>query len=528
MNAHRPKPYVLLILDGFGYSQAATDNAISNANAPVWQQLWRQQPHTLLKCSGPTVGLPEGQMGNSEVGHLHLGCGRLLAQDFARVNDAVADHSFATNTVLRAAADRAATSNKALHILGLLSPGGVHSHEAHLHAMVRLAAQRGVQRIFLHAFLDGRDTPPRSAETSLRATQAVFAECGRGRIASMIGRYYAMDRDNRWERVQQAFDLLVEGVGQYRSDDPVAALHAAYARGESDEFIAATTIAPEDGEPCQIEDGDVVVFMNFRADRTRQLTRALTEPGFSAFARRRVPQLGEFVTLTEYHADFPFPVAFPPTSLANSLGEILAKQHLRQLRLAETEKYAHVTFFFNGGIEQPFPGETRILVPSPLVQTYDLQPEMSAVAVTDTLVDAIDSGKYDVIICNYANCDMVGHTGILSAAIKAVEAIDRALERVIAALERNNGELLVTADHGNCEQMLDPVTGQPHTAHTTNPVPLVYWGKRPLRLADHGNLADVAPTLLALMGIPKPAEMTGCSLLIETAKNHPVWHEAAA
>ncbi len=513
MKLNRPKPVVLIILDGFGYSETRDHNAIALARTPTWTRLWSTCPHTLLDCSGEAVGLPDEQMGNSEVGHLHLGAGRLIYQDFTLISKAARDGSFYTNAVLSEAVDKAIGSDKALHVLGLLSPGGVHSHETHIHAMVELAVRKGLRKVYVHAFLDGRDTPPKSAADSIRAMDAKFAELGAGRIASIIGRFYAMDRDQRWERVKEAYELIVQGKADYRAESAIDGLELAYERGESDEFVKATVVVPDGEAPVTLNDGDVVVFMNFRADRARELTRALNDADFSGFRREVVPKLGGFVTLTEYHQDFRFPVAFPPQSVANSLGEVLATHGLKQLRLAETEKYAHVTFFFNGGVDTPFPGETRILVPSPKVKTYDLKPEMSAPEVTDKLVNAIESGEYDVIICNYANGDMVGHTGNLDASIRAVEALDEALGRVVEALEKVGGEMLITADHGNVEQMIDPVSGGIQTAHSVNPVPLVYKGSKG-KLRDGGNLADVAPTLLAIMGIEKPAEMTGRSLLI--------------
>jgi 2,3-bisphosphoglycerate-independent phosphoglycerate mutase len=513
LKLNRPKPVVLIILDGFGYSETKDHNAIAHAKTPTWTKLWNTCPHTLLNCSGEVVGLPDDQMGNSEVGHLHLGAGRLINQDFTLISKAVRDRSFFTNPVLVEAVEKAIQNDKALHILGLLSPGGVHSHEIHIHAMAELAIRKGLRKVYVHAFLDGRDMPPKSAGESIRAMDSKFAELGAGRIASIIGRFYAMDRDNRWERIQQAYELIVQGKADYRAESAIEGLKQAYERGECDEFVKATLIVPDDEAPTTLNDGDVAVFMNFRADRARELTRAINEPDFSGFRRESVPKLAGFVTLTEYHQDFKFPVAYPPQNVANCLGEVLSNQGLTQLRLAETEKYAHVTFFFNGGIETPFPGETRILVPSPKVKTYDLKPEMSAPEVTDELVRAIESGEYDVIICNYANGDMVGHTGNLDAAIRAVEALDEALGRVVEALEKVGGEVLITADHGNVEQMIDPSTGEIQTAHSVNPVPLVYKGRRG-RLNDDGSLADVAPTLLAILGIEKPAEMTGQSLLI--------------
>jgi 2,3-bisphosphoglycerate-independent phosphoglycerate mutase len=513
LKLNRPKPVVLIILDGFGYSETKDHNAIALAKTPTWTKLWNGCAHTLLDCSGEVVGLPDDQMGNSEVGHLHLGAGRLINQDFTLISKATSDRSFFTNAVLCDAVEKAVRNDKALHILGLLSPGGVHSHENHIHAMAELAASKGVRKIYVHAFLDGRDMPPKSAEGSIRAMDSKFKELGAGRIASVIGRFYAMDRDCRWERIQEAYELIVQGKSGFRAETAIEALNQAYARGESDEFVKATAIVPHGEVPVTLKDGDVVVFMNFRADRARELTRALNDPDFSGFRREIVPHLGGFVTLTEYHKDFKFPVAYPPQNVVNSLGEVVSKLGLKQLRLAETEKYAHVTFFFNGGVETPFPGESRILVPSPKVKTYDQKPEMSAPEVTDELVKAIESGKYDVIICNYANGDMVGHTGSLDASIRAVEALDESLRRVVEALEKVGGEALITSDHGNVEQMADPSTGEVQTAHSVNPVPLVYKGTSG-QLRDGGSLADVAPTLLAIMGVEQPAEMTGRSLLI--------------
>lgn len=520
---HRPSTTVLMILDGFGYSENIENNAVHAARTPNWDRIWAEAPHGLLDCSGSAVGLPDQQMGNSEVGHLHLGGGRLLAQDFTRINQAVADGTFAENPVLCAAVDLAIQNGSAVHVLGMVSPGGVHSHEAHIQAMLEMAAKRGAKQLYLHAFLDGRDTPPQSAEPSLKRMDDTFAKLGVGHTASIVGRFYAMDRDNRWDRVQQAYDLIVQGQGQHQTETAVEGLQQAYQRGESDEFVSATSVVPAGQTPVQLSDGDVVVFMNFRADRTRELTRALTETAFDGFERARVPKLAQFVCLTQYHKDFGLPMAYGPQSVDNSFGVVLSKLGLRQLRAAETEKYAHVTFFFNGGVEQPVEGEDRLLVPSPKVKTYDLQPQMNAPELTDKLVEAIESGHYDAIITNYANCDMVGHTGNFQAAVQAVEAVDDALGRILQALEKVGGELFITADHGNAEQMCDPETQQAHTAHTTNPVPFVYVG-RPAQLAPTGDLSDVAPTLLDAMGIEIPKEMTGHSLLqFESARRvaHP-------
>ncbi|GAB6388667.1 2,3-bisphosphoglycerate-independent phosphoglycerate mutase [Stutzerimonas marianensis] len=504
-----PKPLVLMILDGFGHSENPEFNAIHAARTPVYDRLLATQPHGLISGSGMDVGLPEGQMGNSEVGHMNLGAGRVVYQDFTRVTKSIRDGEFFNNPSICTAVDKAVGAGKAVHILGLLSDGGVHSHQDHLVAMAELAARRGAEKIYLHAFLDGRDTPPKSAQASIELMQATFTRLGKGRIASLIGRYFAMDRDNRWDRVQQAYELIVDGQAQYRSDYAVDGLIAAYERGESDEFVKATTI----GEPVRVEDGDAVVFMNFRADRARELTRCFVEPDFDGFQRARVPQLAGFVMLTQYAASIPAPSAFAPEALTNVLGEYLAKNGKTQLRIAETEKYAHVTFFFSGGREEPFEGEERILIPSPKVATYDLQPEMSAPEVTDRIVEAIEQQRYDVIVVNYANGDMVGHTGVFEAAVKAVECLDGCMGRIVNALEKVGGEALITADHGNVEQMEDVMTGQAHTAHTCEPVPFIYVGKRPARIREGGVLADVAPTLLTLLGLPVPPEMTGHSIV---------------
>ncbi|HFE48246.1 MAG TPA: 2,3-bisphosphoglycerate-independent phosphoglycerate mutase [Chromatiaceae bacterium] len=507
------KSVVLVILDGWGYREDDDFNAINAAKKPVWDRLWKECPHTLIKTSGSAVGLPSGQMGNSEVGHLNLGAGRVVYQEFTRVSRSIKTGSFFSNLTLTNAVDKAVESGKAVHVMGLLSPGGVHSHEEHIHAMVRMAVERNAPEVYLHAFLDGRDTPPKSAEASLRKMQDIFDELGRGRFASMIGRYYAMDRDHRWPRIQQTYDLLTRAEAEYEAPDPLSGLRMAYERDESDEFVKATRIVPEGGKPAFVQDGDVVIFMNYRSDRARQITRPFIEPDFDCFERKVVRKLGEFVSLTEYNSEFDIPVAFPAERLKNVFGEYISHLGLRQLRLAETEKYAHVTFFFNGGREEPFEGEDRILVPSPQVATYDLKPEMSAPAVTDHLVDAIKSQSYDAIICNYANADMVGHTGNFDAAVQAIEVLDECLGRVVSAVHRSDSQLLITADHGNADQMRDRDSGQAHTAHTSNLVPLVYCGHREIELEDDGALCDVAPTMLTLMGLPQPGEMTGRSLV---------------
>ncbi|WP_035384208.1 2,3-bisphosphoglycerate-independent phosphoglycerate mutase [Ferriphaselus sp. R-1] len=505
-------PVLLLILDGFGYREDTDYNAITSAHKPNWDRLWASYPHTLIHTSEMAVGLPDGQMGNSEVGHLNIGAGRVVYQELTRVDVAIQDGSFNTNPAFTQAIAQVKQSGKALHVLGLLSPGGVHSHESHIHAMLELAQRSGLSRVYVHAFLDGRDTPPRSAAASLQRLQAKCDALGTGRIASVVGRYFAMDRDNRWDRVQSAYDLLTQGRAAFAATDALTALNNAYARDENDEFVRATAIVPPGSQPVGMEDGDAVIFMNFRADRARQLTHALTDAEFSGFTREVLPRLSSFVTLSNYGEDIHATAAFSPEAIRNGIGEYLSNLGLKQLRIAETEKYAHVTYFMSGGSEQPYPGEDRILVPSPNVATYDLKPEMSAFEVTDKLVAAIQSGQYQAIICNYANGDMVGHSGDLAAAIKAVEALDICIGRVVEAMQAAGGEVLITADHGNVEQMLDRSTHQAHTAHTLNTVPFLYIG-RPAQLAATGALKDIAPSLLTMMGLPQPVEMTGHSLI---------------
>lgn len=507
------KPVLLIVLDGFGYSETAKHNAIANANAPYWQKLWNEQPKTLIATSGLAVGLPEGQMGNSEVGHMTLGAGRVVYQSFTRINKAIEDGDFFSNPVYCEAIDKAKDADKAVHVMGLLSPGGVHSHEDHILAMLKMAADRGAKKVYLHAILDGRDTPPRSAKSSIEKAEAALKESGTGRFASVVGRFYGLDRDKRWDRVQAAYDVIVEGKSQYSANSAMDALNAAYERDEDDEFVKATAICPDGAEPVRIEDGDSVIFMNFRPDRARQITNAIITPEFEGFERARMPKLAEFVMTTEYSSDIKAACAYPPEDMVNSFGEVLANNNKTQLRIAETEKYAHVTFFFSGGQEALYEGEQRELIPSPKVATYDLQPEMSAPEVTEKLVAAIDSGQFDAIICNYANCDQVGHTGNYEAAVKAVEAVDSCLEQVITAVQKAGGDVLITADHGNVEEMYDEVSGQAHTQHTTLPVPLVYVGSKRLKLSEGGSLADIAPTMLDLLGVEKPKEMTGRSLV---------------
>ncbi len=510
-------PYVLIVLDGWGFRDGGEDNAIARAKTPVWDELWRQRPHSLISASGLDVGLPSGQMGNSEVGHMNLGAGRVAHQDLTRINGAVEDGSFYRNPILLDLMRSLSATGNRLHILGLASPGGVHSHEDQIKAACKLAFDEGVETVYLHAFLDGRDVPPSSAEPSLETLQHYISDRGKGGVASIVGRFYAMDRDSRWERTERAYRLVADAEAELSASDAVTALHEAYSRGETDEFVQPTLIANDDG--TEIRDGDAVLFMNFRADRARQLTQGFLADQFTHFDRPRQPRLTGFVTLTQYSEDISAPCAFGPLVLSNGLGEHISALGKRQLRLAETEKYAHVTFFLSGGREAPYPLEDRILVPSPKVTTYDLQPTMSAPEVTAELVSAILEGEYDLIICNYANGDMVGHTGDLDAAIRAAESVDASLARVVSALKQVHGHCLITADHGNLERMTDHDTGQPHTAHTCEPVPLVYVGDRNLEFGiTDGALRDVAPTLLDLMGVAPAAEMTGRSLLKETHK----------
>ena len=506
------KSTVLIILDGWGYRESPESNAIYHAKTPVLDDLMANKPTMLIQTSGMAVGLPEGQMGNSEVGHVNLGAGRIVYQDFTRITKAIQDDEFKTNPALLNAVDTAIANDKAIHVFGLLSPGGVHSHEEHIFAMLEMAASKGAKAIYLHAFLDGRDTPPRSAEASIIKAQEKFSELGCGQVASVIGRYYAMDRDQRWERVKLAYNLMVSGEAEHKFSSAAEALDAAYKRDENDEFVQASAITDKNGETIKVNDGDAMIFMNFRADRARQFSRCFTDTDFSGFTRKQQPRISNFVMLTEYAADIDASCAFPKTRLNNVLGEWLEKHNKSQLRISETEKYAHVTFFFSGGKEETFNGEQRILIPSPQVATYDLQPEMNSTMLTDKLVDAIESCTHDFIVCNYPNGDMVGHTGDFDAAVKACEAVDTSIGRVLQALNKTGSECLITADHGNAEQMLDSVSGQAHTAHTCEPVPLIYVGRN-AQVAKSGALSDIAPTILTLMDLPQPEEMTGSNLM---------------
>ena len=515
-----PPTALLVVLDGWGHAQAPAEpgqreNAIAAAHTPVWDRLWAQAPAALLSASSEDVGLPAGQMGNSEVGHMNLGAGRVMRQDLTRIDHAIATGDFFANPALEGAIDASLASGGALHVLGLLSPGGVHSHEDQIAEFVTHANKRGAL-VRLHAFLDGRDTPPKSAARSLKR----FEQDTPGVIASIAGRYYPMDRDRHWDRVERAYDTLVRGEATFRFDDPLTALDAAYQRGETDEFVQPTLVGADDHQG--IADGDAVVFMNFRADRARQLSRAFLADDFDGFSRERV-RLGAFVTLTRYADDIEAPCAFDNEVPSQTLGEVLASLGKTQLRIAETEKYAHVTFFFSGGREAPFPGESRVLVPSPSVPTYDLAPAMSAREVTDRLARAIETGEFDAIVCNFAGGDMVGHTGVFDAAVQAVETIDECLGRIEAAVKRTGSTCLITADHGNVERMIDYTSEQPHTAHTSSPVPLVYLGPDEVTFSQGGTLADVAPTMLTLMGIPIPKEMTGRPL----AQCAAAWRQSA-
>jgi 2,3-bisphosphoglycerate-independent phosphoglycerate mutase len=503
----RNLPALLVIMDGFGEAEAVPGNAIEAAHTPNLDRLFAEFPSTQLQASGLAVGLPEGQMGNSEVGHLNIGAGRVVYQELTRVNLAVADGSLATNDVLCTAIDAAVRDGRAVHLMGLLSDGGVHSHRDHLYALVRMAVERGAKRVWVHAILDGRDVPPRSGLGFVQDAEREFAAIGAGRIATVMGRFYAMDRDNRWDRVELAWRAIALGEG-VPTDSAAAAVATSYAQGVSDEFVVPAVCAAG-----RVEDGDAVIFFNFRPDRAREITRALVDPEFEAFERPVRPET-RFVCLTEYDPTIPAAVAFPKTFPEHVLADVLAENGLRQLHIAETEKYAHVTFFFNGGAEQPKRGEIRVLIPSPKIATYDLQPEMSEPKVAARLVEAIENGEADVYIVNFANCDMVGHTGDFQAAVRAVEAVDDGVGAVVNAIRTRRGVALITADHGNAESMVDSDGSTPFTAHTLSKVPLIVVADVVKRLDGGGILADVAPTLLDLIGIAQPVEWTGRSLLL--------------
>jgi 2,3-bisphosphoglycerate-independent phosphoglycerate mutase len=501
-----PKPVALIIMDGFGISSETKGNAVANAHKPNLDRLMQKYPNTIITASGLAVGLPKGQMGNSEVGHLNLGAGRIVYQDYTRISLAVEEKKLAENKILAGTMEKA--RGKKLHFLGLLSDGGVHSHNTHLYALLEMAKERGLKDIYIHAVLDGRDVPPKSALVYFQELEAKMQFPGVGKVATVAGRYYTMDRDKRWERVEQGYRAMTKGQGN-NAKTPEQAVTDGYSRGESDEFLKPTIVDPQG----LIEDGDSIIFFNFRPDRAREITRAFVDPNFKEF--ERLPIKVNFTCMTQYDATIDAPVAFGPENLDDTLGEIVSREGLKQLRIAETEKYAHVTYFFNGGKELPNPGEDRVLIPSPKVATYDLQPEMSAYQVTDVVIERIRSGTYHLIILNFANPDMVGHTGIFEAAVKAVETVDACVGRVVDEVLAQGGAVLLTADHGNAEKMIDLETGQPHTAHTTNPVPfvLILDDEKEHQLRKGGILADVAPTILGLMGIPVPTAMTGKSLI---------------
>ncbi|MEW6724706.1 MAG: 2,3-bisphosphoglycerate-independent phosphoglycerate mutase [Bacillota bacterium] len=508
-------PVALIILDGWGLAPAGSANAITCARTPYLDHLMEEYPHSSLEASGVAVGLIRGQMGNSNVGHLNIGAGRVVYQDLGRISRAVETGELAANAALGRAIAAVAGSGGSLHLMGLVSDGGVHSHEEHLWALLELAAGRGVKRLYVHAFLDGRDVPPQSAGLYLERLENKLREVGRGRVASICGRYYAMDRDQRWDRLERAYRCLVQGEG-YQAASAAVALQAAYDRGETDEFVAPTVIGPR--EEGRLAPEDWVIFFNFRADRARELSHALTDAEFGPFPRPyRLPNL---VTMTRYEEGLPVDVAFPPLpEMVNTLGEWVCRQGLRQLRLAETEKYAHVTYFFNGGREEPFPGEDRVLIPSPKVATYDLEPAMSAQEITRAGLERLASGDYALLVVNYANGDMVGHTGCREAAIRAAEVVDTCLSQLVPAVVSSGGQALIISDHGNAEEMIDPDTGQPHTAHTPNRVPCILVSERFRgRELRPGRLADVAPTVCELLGLPVPPEMTGESLITKETK----------
>lgn len=502
------KPVLLMILDGWGIAPASSSNAAAVAATPNLDKFFAEYPHTTLQASGNAVGLPDGQMGNSEVGHLNIGAGRIIYQELTRITKAVKDGDFFTNPVLTDVMVKTKAAGKALHLMGLLSDGGVHSHLEHVIALLEMARQQGLEKVYVHAFLDGRDVGPQTAITYLQQLQEAMQQIGVGKIATVSGRYYAMDRDKRWERTEKAYRALVLGEGEH-AEDAVSGVESSYAQGVTDEFVVPFIAGENDGK---ITAGDGIVFFNFRPDRARQMTRVLSEAEFDGFKRPEGVLPVNFVCMTQYDVNIAAPVAFPPQSYEDTLGEVLARKGLQQLRIAETEKYAHVTFFFNGGVEAPNANEERILIPSPKVATYDLQPEMSAREVTEALLAELDKDKFDVVILNFANPDMVGHTGVLQAAVKAMETVDECAGRIVKKVLALGGSVCITADHGNLEKMTDEVTGQPHTAHTTNPVPFILVSKEEHKLHS-GILADIAPTLLELLHIDKPAAMTGSSLM---------------
>lgn len=514
MNQAR-KTLMLIILDGWGYREAKEGNAILAARTPNLDRLVNECPWCFLEASGEAVGLPEGQMGNSEVGHLNIGAGRVVYQDLTRINISIRNGDFFENPAFQSAISNAQEKDSSLHLMGLVSYGGVHSYMTHIYALIKLVHEKGLKKVYIHAFLDGRDVPPKSALEDIKELDAFCKENGNAKIAMISGRYYAMDRDKRWDRIKLAYDALTLGVAPYNAPDAETAVSEAYNRGETDEFIKPTVITDSEGKPvATIQDDDSVIFFNFRPDRARQLTWAFVNENFDGFIREKHPNV-YYVCMAQYDETLDLPIAFPPEELENVLGEVLSKHGLIQLRIAETEKYAHVTFFLNGGQERCYEGEDRCLIPSPKIATYDLKPEMSVYEVTDEVIRRIQSGKYDVIVLNFANMDMVGHTGILDAAVQAVEAVDICMGRIIETLKEKEGVALITADHGNAEQMINLETGEPFTAHTTNPVKCIYFGNDMIKALKNGKLCNLAPTLLELLGIPKPQEMTGKSLLIK-------------
>src|SRR3989475_12184600 len=512
----RPKPIVLTVLDGWGYRAETKGNAIAIARKPNYDELAKKFPNTLIQTSGPYVGLPEGQMGNSEVGHMNMGAGRIVHMDITKVDLLIASKEFFRIPLFLQAMERGRT--RQLHLLGLVSDGGVHSHINHLFALLEMAKQQNVEKVFVHCFMDGRDTPPNSGRDYLRQLQQKMRELGVGEIATLVGRYYAMDRDNRWERVELAYRALVHGEAETKSPDPIGALQRSYEQGVTDEFVKPIVVTKGNGAGAVpvgvIRDDDAVIFYNFRADRARQMTRALVEPGFDKIVDAQRPKNLFYVAMTQYEKTWPWlKYVIAPEKLEHILAQVFADLQYKNLRTAETEKYAHVTYFFNGGVEKPFAGEERILVPSPKVATYDLKPEMSAAGITDTVVKAIEKGEFDAIIMNYANADMVGHSGKLEAAIKAVEAVDAGVGQIYQTVKSRGGAWIITADHGNAETMIDPATGGPHTHNTTNPVPvLVVTDDEKMRLRPGGSLRDIAPTMLSVLGQPKPRDMTGTDL----------------
>jgi 2,3-bisphosphoglycerate-independent phosphoglycerate mutase len=509
------RPVTLIIMDGYGLNPNSVGNAISLASKPNLDRYFAEYPNVPIMASGLDVGLPDGQMGNSEVGHTNIGAGRVVYQELTRISKSIVDGDFFQKQEFLDAIDNCKTNNSALHLLGLLSDGGVHSHNTHLYALLELAKSKGLTDVFVHCFFDGRDVPPNSAKGFLEELIAKTEEIGCGKVATIMGRYYAMDRDNRWERVTKAYEAMVMGVGNVTTD-PVAEVAASYARSVFDEFIIPTIVNDSvKGKPvATINENDSIIFFNFRPDRAREITRTFVDSDFKMFERGKGFFKTCYVCMTQYDKTFEnVLIAFKPESLTNTMGEYISNKGLKQLRIAETEKYAHVTFFFNGGVEQPYPGEDRVLIPSPKVATYDLQPEMSATAVADAVVERINSGEYDMIVLNYANCDMVGHTGIIDATIKAVETVDKCVGRTVDATLAQGGVALITADHGNADMMIDPETGGPFTAHTTEPVPFIVIGAGDVKLQG-GNLSCIAPTMLKIMELPVPVEMTGHSLIV--------------